>query len=133
MEFIIVSILKENGKEVRDLEVPANLPVKEWYEGLLIALDLHRHLFNENAIECKIKAYNPSMQGEREISINRSLNEAGVKNGDWLLIKVPSYAGKQTMPSKGPLKGWRKLSIPTGKNRQEKEEFPEWMKKPLDD
>lgn len=134
MDFIIVSVLREGDNKIKDIEVPAYLPVKEWLEGLLYALDLQKEqqLYEKNE-QITLKAYDASMQGICEVVMNKSLAELGIKNGDWIILNVASSVASQSKVSQGPVKGWRKLSGAKEKVSQSKGDYPEWMKKPLDE
>lgn len=110
MERVIVTVQRYNDSQVRDIEIPVDMPVESLLREISLAFGWSDHY--------EIYADPPG----RLLSRGETLLQAGVWDGAWLTFQPSGTTGSRPggpspsalpdrPPDQGPVTGWRPLDV----------------------
>ncbi len=109
MSRVLVTVQREGETGVRDLELPADVPVGRWLSGLIGALNW------PTREGYTLRARGPAAQQPVPIDANGTLADAGVRDGYWLVVVPGHLTPPGPTGGEGPVEGWIPItSVPSG-------------------
>ena len=145
MRRVVVTVKRENETRVQDLELPADVPVREWLGELVTVLDWPRS--DEPRGGYSLVAHGPRTP-EKGIPVPQDacLCDVGVRDGFWLVgvaarAQVPPSAPVLSSPDEGgPKIEWVRI-VPESRPKEgeatsieaQDKTSPDWMNREIKD